>query len=376
MSKTVLAVVDPPGVFIEEELKERKWSQLDLAEVLGRSPRLVNELITGKRSITPETAKGLSEAFGTDAELWMNLESLYQLSKVKRQDDGVARRAQLFSAFPVREMTRRGWIKNSDNLNVLEKDFLKFFNIKNISDTPSINSYLRKSGSYKEDLSIDQKAWLFRVFRLCEKQKVPAFSVRKLDTALAELKLNLDKSDLREIPKILNNAGIHFLIVETLPGNKIDGVCFWVNNGKNPVIALTLRADRIDSFWFTLLHECAHIKYKHGQQEIVPDTNLVGRDAEKTSEKPEAEKQADYFASEFIIDEEALIDFAEKVSPYFSKRRISEFADELCVHPGLVVGQLQYREYIPYSHSREMLEKVREQLIPVAMTDGWGIAPK
>lgn len=373
MSKEKLAVVHPPGVFIEEELKARRWNQLDLAEVMGRSPRLINELITVKRSITPETATGLSEAFGTDAELWMNLESQYQLSKVKREDESVSRRSQLFSAFPVREMTRRRWIRNSDDPNVLENDFLNFFNIKNIGETPSINSYLRKSGSYSEDLSIDQKAWLFKVFHLCEKQKLPAFSVKKLNAACTELKANLDKSDLRAIPEIFRKAGIHFLIVEALPGSKIDGVCFWVNEGKSPVIALTLRNDRIDSFWFTLLHECAHIKYKHGQEEIIPDTNLVGKDAQKTSDKPESEKQADYFASDFIIKEDLLTDFADTISPYFSKKRIRDFAEDIGVHPGLVVGQLQYREYIPYSHSREMLEKVREQLVSVALTDGWGV---
>ena len=375
MSKIELAVVLPPGVFIEDELKLRKWSQLDLAEVMGRSPRLVNELITGKRSITPETATGLSEAFGNDAQFWMNLESIYQLSKIRSADEGVARRSKLFSAFPVREMTRRRWIQNSDDPNILEKEFLNFFNIKQINDSPSIHSHQRKSGSYKEELSIDQKAWLFRVFRLCEKQQVPTFSVKKLDSACTELKSNLGKSDLRDIPAILNNAGIHFLIVETLPGNKIDGVCFWVNEGKNPVIALTLRNDRIDSFWFTLLHECGHVKYKHGHQEILPDTNLVGKDAQKTSDKPPAEQQADRFASDFIINEEILIDFAENVAPYFSKKRIREFAESHDIHPGLIVGQLQHRDYIPYSHSREMLEKMREQLTSVALTDGWGAAP-
>ena len=375
MTSSRLAVIERPGVFIEDEMKANGWTQLDLAEILGRPPRLVNELIMGKRGITPETAKGLAAAFGNTAEFWMNMESLYQLSKVKKSNDSVAHRAKLFSTFPVREMTRRGWVKNTNNLNHLEKSFLTFYGIKSINETPVFNSRLRKTGSYKEELTIEQKTWLFRVAQLCEKQKVPNFSIKKFNTACAELKSNLGKSDLREIPGILKNAGIHFLIVETLPGNKIDGVCFWINKGKSPVIALSLRNDRIDSFWFTLLHECGHLFHKHGKEEVIPDSNLVGKDAQKTSEKPEAEKQADGFASSFIIEEEVLTDFAKKIYPYFSKRRILAFAEDLNVHPGLIVGQLQHRDYIPYSHSREMLEKVREQLIPVSLTDGWGINP-
>ena len=72
-TKHMPAEVFPPGEFIREELEERGWTQEDFAAILGRSPRLVNEVIMGKRGITPETANGLSAAFGTSAQFWMNL---------------------------------------------------------------------------------------------------------------------------------------------------------------------------------------------------------------------------------------------------------------------------------------------------------------
>jgi len=72
------AEVFPPGEFIREEIEARGWSQVELAEILGWPPRLVSELIAGKRAITPETAKGLGEAFSTGAQFWMNLESSYR----------------------------------------------------------------------------------------------------------------------------------------------------------------------------------------------------------------------------------------------------------------------------------------------------------
>ena len=67
----------PPGEYIREELDARGWTQLDLAEILGRPPQAINEVIAGKRSITPEMAKGLSAAFGTSAQLWMNLQRTF-----------------------------------------------------------------------------------------------------------------------------------------------------------------------------------------------------------------------------------------------------------------------------------------------------------
>ncbi len=77
MVERVAAEVFPPGEFIKEELEARGWTQTDLAEILGRPFQLVNEILAGKRAISPETAQGLGEAFGTGAQVWMNLENTY-----------------------------------------------------------------------------------------------------------------------------------------------------------------------------------------------------------------------------------------------------------------------------------------------------------
>ena len=113
MSERRPAEVFPPGDFIKEELEARAWTQTDLAEILGRPQRVVSEIIHGKRAISPETATGLGDAFGTGAQFWMNLESAYQLAQVKDQDEDVARRARLYSKAPVKEMLRRRWIEPS-----------------------------------------------------------------------------------------------------------------------------------------------------------------------------------------------------------------------------------------------------------------------
>src|SRR5438874_8013675 len=121
MSERIPAEVFPPGEFIKEELEAREWTQADLAEILGRPPRLISEIINGKRAISPETATGLGEAFGTGAQFWMNLESAYQLTRVKAQNDAVARRASLYSKAPVKEMLKRRWIEPVHSVDALEK---------------------------------------------------------------------------------------------------------------------------------------------------------------------------------------------------------------------------------------------------------------
>ena len=72
-----------PGAFLRDELAARGWTQAELGEIMGRPTRLINGIIAGKRAITPDTAMQLGEALGTSPDLWMNLESRYQLSKVR-----------------------------------------------------------------------------------------------------------------------------------------------------------------------------------------------------------------------------------------------------------------------------------------------------
>jgi HTH-type transcriptional regulator/antitoxin HigA len=129
MAERQVAEVFPPGELIKEEIEARGWTQIDLAEIIGKSARLVNEVIAGKRAVTPDTARALADAFGTSAQFWMNLESSYQLSKLKTDASPVARRAKLFSFFPVKEMIRRGWIPASENLDVMEAQFCNFFGL-------------------------------------------------------------------------------------------------------------------------------------------------------------------------------------------------------------------------------------------------------
>ena len=115
----------PPGEFLRDELDARGWSQTDLAEIIGRGVTVVNEIISGKRGITADTAQGLADAFGISAQFWLNLESMYRLSLVGQRDDTISRRARLYEKAPVRDMVRRGWIEDSRDIETLRARVLK-----------------------------------------------------------------------------------------------------------------------------------------------------------------------------------------------------------------------------------------------------------
>lgn len=366
MNARTPAEVFPPGDFLREELEAREWSQQELADILNRPPRLISELITGKRAITPETARGLSEAFGTSAGYWMNLESQYQLSKVKVADDHVSRKARLYGKFPVREMLRRGWVRASENLDVLEQRFCEFFGIHGLDEEPSLSHAAKKTHAGL-DVTPLQLAWLFRVKTMAQQQKPAAYSRKKLIAALEKLKaLVTSPEEARHVPRTLSEAGVRLVFVEPMAGSKIDGACFWLDDNK-PVIGMTLRFDRIDNFWFVLRHEIEHVLAGDGKKNAILDTDA----GESEIDLPECEVQANAAAADFCVARDQLEDFCLRVGPFFSEQRVVLFAKRIGVHPGLVVGQLQ-RKLERHDFLRKYQVKVRSCVLPSSDVDGWG----
>lgn len=79
MSEEKMPPVHPGEVLLEDFLKPMEISQYRLAMSIGVHPRRINEIVHGKRRITADTALRLARFFGTSEELWMNLQSQYDL---------------------------------------------------------------------------------------------------------------------------------------------------------------------------------------------------------------------------------------------------------------------------------------------------------
>jgi HTH-type transcriptional regulator / antitoxin HigA len=370
--RRIPAEVFPPGEFVRDELDARGWTQTDLAVILNKPLPAVNEIIAGKKAITPETAKALGDAFGMSPEFWLNLENAYRLSLAEPSDANVAKRASLYSVAPIKDLVRRKWIQSSRDAAVLERNLLQFYMAASVADIQGRKVAARKSSSYAET-SLAEWAWYCRAFQMAKAIRVSRYSEPAMRTdGLAELhRLTTSEQEIARVPRILAEFGIRFVVVERLPRMQVDGVAFWLGDDE-PAIAMTMRADRIDGFWFTLVHEIAHV-LDHDDPGL--DTKLVGKDRQPTDNKPECERKADEFAGEFLIPKREIESFIARVRPLYSKVRINQFANRIGVHPGIVVGQLQHRREIGWDHSREMLVRVRENLVAAACVDGWGAEP-
>lgn len=362
------AVVFPPGEILRDELVERGWNQTDLAEILGRGVTVVNEILSGKRGITPETAQNLADALGGSAQFWLNLESMYRLSLVEK-DEKVSMRARLYTKAPVREMVRRNWLKESSSVDVLWREVLDFYGIENLEDDPTFAHAARKSTSYDEPPTPAQQAWLCRARNLAPAVAIDRPYTRKSIPAAIEDLHDLAEApeSIRMVPRVLAKYGIRLMILQHLEGTKIDGASFFL--GESPVIVLSLRYDRIDHFWHTLMHELAHILFRDG---TLLDIEIVRDKASPRADEQDYEQKANAFASDALISTDKLNDFVIRVRPLFSARRIQNFARTMEVHAGIVVGQLQHREEIGYQNLRKMLVPVRHIITGSTLTDGWG----
>jgi HTH-type transcriptional regulator/antitoxin HigA len=372
MGERIPAEVFPPGDVIKEELEARGWSQVELADIMGRPPRVVSEIISGKRGITPETARGLGAAFGTGATFWINMEGGYQLSKTPHDDESVQRRARIYAKAPVNEMVKRGWIRHSDNVTVLERQVCSFLELQEIDDSPWHAHAAYKGKTESEQSLSAQWAWLYRARQIARSISVPKYSERALLGAVEQLKkLLLEPEEARHVPKILSDCGVRFVVIEKLPHANIDGVCFWLEG--QPVIGMSIRRDKIDNFWFVLRHEIEHVLQGHGQEQEIIDTDLEGELAGTDATLPEEERIANTAAADFCVPSGKMNSFMDRKRPFYYEKDVIAFARVVNRHPGIVVGQMQKR-LSNYAYLTKRIAKIRQFVLPGAITDGWGQA--
>ena len=133
--------------------------------------------------------------------------------------------------------------------------------------------------------------------------------------------------------ELLNKVGIHFIIEEHLEKSHLDGSSMLMPDG-SPLIALTLRYDRLDSFWFTLFHELAHVK-KHLSKNNAAYFDDITNEMSKT-----IEKEADTYAKEMLIPMNIWKTSGLTISS--APIAIRNFAEEQHISPAIPAGRLRF----------------------------------
>src|SRR5690606_33004203 len=174
---------------------------------------------------------------------------------------------------------------------------------------------------------VNVMGWLSLVDYYSRKQNLESYSSKKIDDLIRDLKKVFSGRDIvKKTTKLLNEAGIKFVLLSERPDQTpVDGVAFW--SGKNLVIGMTRRYDRLDNFAFTLFHELGHIflhqdKIKGQELNIDMVDNL---DDFAYNMKKQEEAEANEFASNKLIPKEEWEKFNEEHYE-FSDYSISVFA--------------------------------------------------
>ena len=340
-----------PGEYLRDELAERGWAEGEFASIFGRPVQTVSEILNGKKEITPETAAAIGAALGTSAELWLNLQTSYRLQVVRDSTgqslEPVRVRSRLRSLVPVRELQRRKWLPETDDVEVLERAVCDLLEIKTLDEEPSLVLAARRSNA-QETLTAEQIAWIAYVASVGEMRSTAPLDLEQLASFAAGMTTTLSEPrDLASIAAGLESCGVALVIELPLRNSKLDGVVVWRRDG--PVIGLTTRGDRMDSFVFTLLHEIAHLTLNHlseGRMHVDEDLN--------PNSTLDHESEANAQAARWIFPTEPILDVDE-----LTPARILEVSEQFRVHPCFLIGRLQREGRLSWSQYRNVIPKVR-----------------
>jgi HTH-type transcriptional regulator/antitoxin HigA len=341
--------ISPPGETLAELLDSRGMTQVELAARTGRPKQHINEIIAGKAPITQDMAIQLERALGAPASFWNTREARYREHLARQAEhERLSSQIEWLAQFPVKEMTKRGWVKAFTNRVEQVKELLNYFGVASPAEWHEIWSTrqfaFRKSEAFESHLG-PLSAWLRRGEVVAQTITSKPFDETRLRESLPKLRQVTLCGDPKEfVPRmttICAEAGVAVAFIPELTGCRASGVTQW-RTPEKALIQLSLRYRSDDHLWFTFFHEIGHILL-HGKKEVFVEWD--GADTEK-------EKQADRFASESLIP--AAQWRAMRSMRPLSKANIRSAAVQAGVSPGIVVGRLQHERLLLPSHCNDL----------------------
>lgn len=310
-------------------MEEKGLKQADLVPYFGTRSR-VSEVLARKRPLTVQMIRALSIGLGISAE------TLVGLAAPKELDPG-AKADVDWSKFPFKEMARRGWLSDlTTKAKVGVEDVVKGF-IEDAGLQFGAAAFRRSIGGEASSPTTRYAlyAWLARVIQQARvaKPKLGPFEPDKLSAAFLRELAQLSWSERGPLLAVefLERHGIAVVIEPHLKGTQLDGAALKDVDG-TPIVGLTLRYNRLDNFWFTLLHEVAHV-WKHiGNDEAFLDDLDV-------SSEDRREAEANRLAREAFIPRVVWRRSEAFLSP--SRDTIEKLARELRIHPAIIAGRLR-----------------------------------
>lgn len=326
-----------PLAAIEFRMEQGKLSQRDLVPLIGSRAK-VSEVLSGKRAITMPMARALHEHLGIPADVLLRKPGVDLDNPLASVEWG---------RFPIRAMAKLGWIAGGPNLAKRAESIIRDLIERAGGPDVAGAALFRKNDHVRANAKMDPyalNAWCWQVLAKASQERPKAKYKRGTVTMiflkkLARLSWSADGPRLAK--EFLAKHGIPLVLVQHLPKTYLDGAALRLDDGR-PVIGLTLRYDRVDNFWFCLLHELAHVgRHLDNDKGKAFVDDLTLRKQEGEQEDPR-EQEADDWAEEALIPEAVWEASAVRENP--TPMAVMNLAKALEIHPAIIAGRVRYEK--------------------------------
>ena len=325
-----------PIAAIKFRMEQLGKSQSDLAPILGSRSK-VSEVLSGKRELTLKMIRALHEHLQIPADVLIREGGTLPTAPV-----GID-----FERLPLREMAKLGWISSVLDIKDRAEEIVLGL-IERAGGRNALPQALFRQGGARSNAKMDVhalQAWCLHVLGQAraaglEKQH------RKGSITFEFLEEVARLSTFREGPKLarekLAQHGIALVVAPHLSKTYLDGAALWTKE-QVPVVGMTIRYDRLDNFWFCLLHELAHLgrHIPNGDGEVfIDDLQLRERDHAVDDAR---EREADEWAQNALIAPALWRDHPARQHP--SVTNVVDLAHQAKVHPAVVAGRIRYERH-------------------------------
>lgn len=322
-----------PIAAIQFRMEQEGLTNKDLAPYIGSSGK-VSEVLSGKRDLTLSMIRALHKHLGIPAEVLIQEAG----GTIPEDIEGLD-----WSRFPVAEMAKRGFLKAKKNVKDNAERVMREL-IGRAGGLDVAAPLCRKNDGARRNAKMDSYAlagWCMHV--LAEAGSVKPNAAYKKGAITHEFlrevaKLSALEDGPRRARDYLAAHGIVLIVAPHLSNTYLDGAAMLLEDG-TPVIGMTLRHDRLDNFWFCLLHELTHVA-RHlgdgGARLFVDDFDLRAKDDDPR------EREADEWAEEALIPKAEWDEHPAQDAPYASN--VISLAQRVSVHPAIVAGRIRWRD--------------------------------
>jgi len=345
-----------PGETLAEKLQELGMGPKEFAIRTGKPEKTVFAILKGKSSITPEMAVQFEHVLKIPAHFWLNMQRSYDefIAREERQEL-LTESTEWARLFPIADMVKKGWLVAKTTIEEKTSELLAFFSISSHRawEDYYFNQQLKVTfrislAHTKEPYAIS--AWLRKGELQAADLPTKPYKEKDFKDALPEIKsimANHPKDFFKQLQTLCLETGVKVVHTPCINKAPINGSTRWLND--TPLIQLTGRYKRNDSFWFTFFHEAGHILL-HGKKDIfLENIDYSEKDKQK-------EIEADNFAIKWTLSKEE----QEEILQLFkiTEDDVIEFAKKFNTHPAIIIGRLQHDGLVPYSLGRQFFAPV------------------